>query len=429
MKTLRWIAFPVAVLTSSGCGPREATGVQLVVSDFAGAPVPAAIVVVHDDAGVPLTQSLTGSDGRAELDVPLDGMVSVFAEGAPEITAHTFLGVRDGDRLHVRWFSAPSDEPPPTLELAGTAHFRLPGPYGSASVWVGLAQCPYSIGSGPVDDVIAVEIYDQPCLDLDVTPYAMAATAGDLVAFALGSQVGSADLFSEEVVLPGWRTDFDLFDIHVASADAQLTWAGVTRVDASGRTLPAAWDYVMDPLFDTSLSLELLPLPYARTWIQAGFTTADGWALLDSDLTGPASSVDLARTDFLPIPALLALAVESSAASVTWATPEEPALADSTEIQLLYWLSGNQRVRWQLVAPPDVVSPFATPQLPETLAAWRPTRARPGESGYSFHYQVGWTGRDDLDGYAGARSFDPLLASEPTTERHSAGGGSLPAAP
>ena len=421
----------VAVLAAmSGCTTDQGgsgtdgdeADVTVAVRGQDGAPIAGASVLLHDASGVFLESTSTDAAGAASVTLPAGGSVTVFADGplvdvdgtSGDATFYasvgqTILGVEDGDALSFVLYLI-GDLTPAAPAVLGTAMVQLPGAFTDATLYQAalLGGCAASSGdAGTLSFVVTDE-----CLPstTSVTPLGLAYTAGESVAFSLGTPVSPSAVYAGTQNLPAWRTDWTGVDLEVIALPATATNVGFyfEQKDAADRSLffrgitatPAGGAF--------SDVLDLLPVDYdAVEWTMRAGDLYSGSTEMRSAgaVSGPLAELSVSGAGLLGLVQSMSIAVAGSSASIAWSADGADA-ADWMETRF-YWYDGgvvypdSHFVDWTIVGPAAATGTIVSPALPDAWASARPSRV---ETGFNLFVHV--HERDDVDGYAAARGAD-----------------------
>lgn len=377
--------------------------VTVTVSAYADAqPVAGAYIVRHAADGSVLATVQTSSSGTLTVDAaPM--ITAGWIEGNGYIL-ETWVGVESGDSLS---FGGRLDRSPAGTLTASWTNGGFP----EATRYV------VNAGLGCRSNVTAPVAGAPPAMDTVVSLSELCRQADDkfnLLAMAVDS-TGQALAFAAVPDLaanatqqiPPWSTAFSSMDVTVSNRDPASPGVSARVTIRAGGS-----DY--DQFNTTAISGTGETVAFRHVPPQAvqadSYRVTAGQGVPIPGGPGRGNGVTKVRPSFLgtetidlstALPQFTAFTVNTSnMATPSFAWSSSASLAPADYLLMLVFVAGSEFREWTVFAPSSQSSPFAYPELPEDLAAWRPQFG----SGDFVQFYVEAEDYSRLSGYPSAKS-------------------------
>ncbi|MDX2086568.1 MAG: hypothetical protein SFX73_01905 [Kofleriaceae bacterium] len=356
---------------SPDTGPPPPVNVEVT---HGGTPVTAVPVLVHDTSGAFVAQAVTDDAGKASVDVPAGGMVSVvYTAPDDDIYPATIVGVLPGETLR---FAVPPEDKTPTI--VGNLTLSIPSFTGPAVHF--MTHTGAGVSASGVSSSLSIPLYVR---DPEV--------AGDLTLLSLlrdtnlntlaWSILPGVSKSATAVTLPAWDTTlanvtFSLTnapaDTSGAFVDASLlvddVWRGVghSSVEASAGDIQ-----ITTPIPATEHAIEI----YAGLIVEA--VGAVERRLYFHQVRGASQGTIMTDLATAPLPLVTSMALDVAASAgptLSWSFDTTVPNVDAILIDVTRH-RGSRMVDWYIIMPPDHAGAFTLPTLPEALAEIMPVES------------------------------------------------------
>lgn len=359
---------------SGGAGGAPTKNAWATLTLLAEGRMPAIGVTVFWSApdGALLASAPTGVDGVSRALVPPGSMVTIVSElGEGESFAvtrlHTIVGIQPGDRI------GPLAGFGPPAQRGVMQHLVWPDAVPGASRYAVQTGCGRYTVSSDISRLGSV----------DIAPDCLVSGQFHVFAEALDNQehlvaglIHLANVASEPIVLPPWRTTFDEVTVALANAPRE----GSVRLGAS-LVKEGVWFYPRSGLkADLMASLEPLVLRFPEGLQADGLSVrvrhsragVPGERGASVYVDGMPSRVWLDMASRLPTVTTEPVVLEAGRVAFHWAAQGDATAADYQELFLASGVSSRQTVVWEMLMEAGT-STIRVPVLPDALSQLQPT--------------------------------------------------------
>ena len=377
-----------------GAGPVDLHH-EVTVSDDYGQPFEGLPLVVNDVDGKVVSTTVTASDGKAVVEVPLDGSLAAFSDDGIEMAIQAVYRPPPGAPVVLQVHRAL----PRGMEPTTYTFFVDDYPPSTATVGV-VASCMNS--SVPVGEPL--EVSNELCAYLEAPAFLFLArdAAHTVIGWTVRDDIGTSPGLHLTLGVTATSTDTAASHLSTVAAPASATLGSASLAvsaglasfqDGGGAPFDGRGAFTKDAVvpaipgavyLTTQATHFSAPPSNELVFRYESGDTAPGDPELDASQAMRVTTEPVDATD--PLHPVLSCQVsgEGELDSVTFSSN---------------WASGDRFVRYDVLVPPDGRS-TRLPDIPDDLAQFRPTDA-------ASSVFCRFTGSDSVDGYAEAVQTPP----------------------
>jgi hypothetical protein len=354
-----------------------------------GAPLAQVDVVFHNPDGTVHESKLTNSQGQAESVLEPGGLVTVAqAFGAGDYQLTTIAGVKPGDDLvfgdQTAYDSTQLGSVSVTFPSSG-----LPAGADYAQVYDGCDSTYDQVSAGVLNPT-AVRIFED-CIRVGNEVHVVAVVydvMGQPLAFTHETNVAlSGSPLSASVQLPAWRTDWGAITLTANNMPANV-WRVSSELDLSARGTsywpsdqppdilapPAGQPLTYDFRFAKGFADQI---GYGLTLFRGTEDVPEGQQLWARYIDSPSTTetIDLA-TKLMPAVTVTSVTTVGGREGIGWSSTAPLTGADAI-YSIAFWNVDPNSHQWWMLIPGDTDQFQPFPELPPTLADFRPPAGTP----------------------------------------------------